>query len=112
MAEYLINKGVDKSIECFGLKSQYCIFVVVGLALLFLTTTILLALNTSVLLVFPLIGVCVAALFYGATWMNKELGESGLTKIHAKRLRHTLFSNRKLITAIVQTNKKWSTQKK
>ncbi len=112
MAEYLINKGVDKSIECFGLKSQYVIFVCVGIVILFFSTTLLLAINVSMLMVLPFVGLSATVLFYGSSWMNKHLGESGLTKLYARWSRYTYFSNRKLITSIIQTNKRWSTQEK
>lgn len=112
MAEYLVNKGVDKSIECFGLKSQYVILVGVGIVILFFLTTILLALNIPLYFVLPFVSLSGAALFYGSSWMNKHWGESGLTKLQAKKLRYDLFSNRKLITSIIQTNKRWSTQEK
>ncbi|MEG1007655.1 MAG: DUF4133 domain-containing protein [Bacteroides sp.] len=112
MAEYLVNKGVDKSIECLGFKSQYVIVICVGIVILFFSTTLLLALNISLLMILPFLALSAAALFYGSSWMNKHLGESGLTKIYARLSRHTLFSNRKLITSIIQTNKRWSTQEK
>ena len=112
MAEYLVNKGVDKSIECFGLRSQYVLFTGVGIVVLFFITSTLLAMDISILFVIAFIGIIGSSLFFLSTWMNKNMGQHGLTKLYARRLRHKLYSNRKSITSIIKTNKSWLTQKK
>ncbi|WP_322932495.1 DUF4133 domain-containing protein [Bacteroides sp. CG01] len=101
MAEYLVNKGVDKSIEFWGLKGQYIVLVALGAIGLFFLSTILLALNTSVWLVVSLIGICAFALIRGSRWMNTHMGESGLTKLQASFSRYHFLSNRKIIAHIL-----------
>ena len=86
MAEYLVNKGVDKPIEFWGLKGQYIVLVALGAIGLFFLSTILLALNITV---------------RSSRWMNTHMGESGLTKLQASFSRYHFLSNRKIIAHIL-----------
>lgn len=101
MAEYLVNKGVDKPIEFWGLRGQYIVLVAVGAAGLFFLSSVLLALNVPVVLTSIFTGACALALIHGSRWMNTHMGESGLTKLQARYQRHRFLSNRKLIIRIL-----------
>lgn len=106
MSQYIINKGVDKSIEGFGLKSHYVFIVIIGIAGLFFLATILMAINLPSSFVIPFIVLLATILIYGCAKMNSHFGENGLTKLQACSSRYRYLSNRKSICRIINKNKK------
>lgn len=101
MSEYLVNKGVDKPIEFWGLRGQYIVLVAIGAISLFFLTTVLLTLDTPVLLVVSFVGICTFVLIRGSRWLNTHMGESGLTKLQARYFCYNYLSNRKPIARIL-----------
>jgi len=101
MAEYNINSGVDKSIECFGLRSQYVFIVVGGILLLFIVISFLLAINIPILGTIIFAATSGLGLLYGAYWMNSHFGEYGLMKHLTKGYLPRHIINRQVIEKIV-----------
>ncbi|MCE7044064.1 DUF4133 domain-containing protein [Dyadobacter sp. CY312] len=83
--QYLINKGINKSIVFKGLKAQYIGYMALGLLidLLFYAVLYMLKVNTYItLLATALLGAGIAAVVYQ---LNGRYGEHGLVKALAKR---------------------------
>lgn len=87
MAEYDINKGIDREIELFGLRAQYLYLFAGGLFLSFLLFVILYLSGIRT-------GICILAVVLLATvfvWsviaLNRRYGCYGVTKMLAARRR-------------------------
>jgi len=83
--QYLINKGINKSIVFKGLKAQYIGYMVLALLidLIFYAVLYILKVNTYLtLLATGLLGAALAAVVYH---LNAHYGEHGLVKALAKR---------------------------
>ena len=83
--EYNINKGIGKSVEFRGLKSQYLFIFSGGLLAVFVLFVILYmaGVNQWVCIAFGLIAASV--LVWLTFDLNARYGESGLMKLMAKR---------------------------
>jgi hypothetical protein len=94
--EYNINKGIGKSVEFRGLKSQYLFLFAGGLLTVFVLFVILymIGIDQWVCIGF---GVIAASVLVWLTFnLNAKYGEHGLMKLMAKRQHPRYLINRKL----------------
>ena len=102
MAQFEINKGVGRSVEFKGLKSQYLFLFAGGLLGMFILTAALylIGLNPYICMV---TGVAGAIYTVWKTFvMNKKYGEHGSMKIAARKYHPRYLINRKRISALIR----------
>lgn len=106
MAEYSINKGIGRSVEFKGLKSQYLFIFAGGLLGLFILFVIMFmaGVNQWICIGF---GVKAAFLLVWQTFaLNTKYGEHGLMKLSATKSHPRFIINRKRITGLFKNKKK------
>lgn len=104
MSSYKIHKGVGKSVEFKGLKSQYLFLFGGGLLGVILTVFILYVIGVGSLFCLSF-GILSAALLVGITFhLNRIYGEHGLMKLSAKKARPCFLTNRKPIRKTIKIN--------
>ena len=107
MAKYPVNKGIGRSPEFKGLKSQYLFIFAGGLLALFVVFVIMymVGIDQWVCIGF---GVVSASVLVWATFrMNAKYGEWGLMKFHALRSHpRYIINRRKVLRLISPTSKK------
>jgi cobalamin biosynthesis protein CobD/CbiB len=104
--EYNINKGIGKSVEFKGLKSQYLFIFAAGLLAVFVVFVILYMAGVSqwVCIAF---GVIAASALVGLTFnLNSRYGEFGLMKLMAKKQHPRYLLNRKVSRNLFQKVRK------
>ena len=102
MAKYPVNKGIGRSPEFKGLKSQYLFIFAGGLLALFVVFVIMymVGIDQWVCIGF---GVVSASVLVWATFrMNAKYGEWGLMKLHPRYI----INRRKFLRLISPTAKK------
>lgn len=107
--EYNINKGIGKSVEFKGLKSQYLFIFAGGLLAVFVVFVILYMAGVSqwVCIAF---GVIAASVLVWLTFkLNTRYGESGLMKLMAKKQHPRYLINRKVPRSHFQKLRKENT---
>lgn len=102
MADFPINKGIGKSVEFQGLKSQYLFIFVGGLLGIFIITVVLYMSGVPDLIAIG-IGVGGAALLVWQTFsLNAKYGEHGLMKLSAKRSHPQYIINRQRFSKLLR----------
>jgi hypothetical protein len=106
MVKYSINKGIGRSAEFKGLKSQYLLVFAGGLLFIFLVVVIMYmgGINQWVCIASGLISALV--LVYGTFYLNARFGEHGLMKWQAGRSRPRFIINRRRIGRLFTRNLK------
>lgn len=105
MATFNIHKGVGKSVEFKGLRSQYLFIFGGGLLGIIIIVFILyvIGVNSVFCIGFGLItAISLVLITYR---LNNRYGEYGLMKISAKKARPRFLSNRKPIYKIIEKKK-------
>lgn len=99
--QYQIHKGIGKSVEFKGLKSQYLLFFAVGLLAIFFIVIVLFmsGVNNLFCIVFGL--VTASILVWLVFKLNRKYGEHGLMKLFANKHRPRFVINRKLIHHLI-----------
>ncbi len=106
MAEYSINKGIGKSVEFKGLKSQYLFIFAGGLLSVFVVFVIMYMIGIDQWICIGF-GVIAAAVLVWLTFnLNAKYGEHGLMKLMAKRRHPRYLINRKIPCRLFLTKKK------
>lgn len=101
MAQFEINKGVGRSVEFKGLKSQYLFVFAGGLLGVFLLVVILYLFGVSQFLCLSL-GLLGGTLIVWKTFsLNKKYGEHGIMKLAAKKSHPHYLINRKRIRSLL-----------
>jgi len=94
MAEYLINKGIGRSVEFKGLKAQYLFIFVGGLLATFILFVILYMVGIPQWICIG-VGVVSATLLVWQTFsLNAKYGEHGLMKLQARGYHPRYIINR------------------
>lgn len=104
--EYNINKGIGKSVEFKGLKSQYLFIFAGGLLVVFVVFIILYMVGVSqwVCIAF---GVVAASVLVWLTFnLNTRYGEYGLMKLMANKQHPRYLINRKIPRSLFQKTRK------
>ncbi len=106
MAGYSINKGIGKSVEFKGLKSQYLFLFAGGLLAVFVLFVILYMIGIDQWICIGF-GVIAASVLVWMTFnLNAKYGEYGLMKLMAKRQHPRYLINRKAPRRLFLTKKK------
>lgn len=106
MAEYNINKGIGKSVEFKGLKSQYLFIFAGGLLSVFVLFVILYMIGIDQWICIGF-GVIAASVLVWLTFnLNAKYGENGLMKLMAKRQHPRYLINRKIPYRLFRKKKK------
>jgi hypothetical protein len=104
--EYNINKGIGKSVEFRGLKSQYLFIFAAGLLAVFVVFIILYMAGVGQWLCIAF-GVIAASVLVWLTFnLNTRYGESGLMKLMAKKQHPRYLINRKVPRSLFQKVRK------
>nr|WP_217447844.1 DUF4133 domain-containing protein [Maribellus comscasis] len=106
MMEYNINKGIGKSVEFRGLKSQYLFIFAAGLLAVFVVFVILYMAGVDQWVCIGF-GVIAASVLVWLTFnLNTRYGESGLMKLMAKKQHPRYLINRKVPRSLFQKVRK------
>jgi hypothetical protein len=104
--EYNINKGIGKSVEFRGLKSQYLFIFAGGLLAVFVVFVILYMAGVDQWVCIGF-GVIAASVLVWLTFnLNARYGESGLMKLMAKKQHPRYLINRKVPRRLFQKVRK------
>ncbi|QGY45912.1 DUF4133 domain-containing protein [Maribellus comscasis] len=104
--EYNINKGIGKSVEFRGLKSQYLFIFAAGLLAVFVVFVILYMAGVDQWVCIGF-GVIAASVLVWLTFnLNTRYGESGLMKLMAKKQHPRYLINRKVPRSLFQKVRK------
>ena len=85
MSKYSINRGIGKSVEFKGLKSQYLFIFCGGLLAVFVVFVILYMMNVGQWICIGFGSITASALVWFTFTLNRNYGEHGLMKLFAKR---------------------------
>ena len=105
MAEYNINRGIDKPAEFKGLKSQYLFIFVIGLLSEFILFVILyiFGIPTWFCIIFGV--VTASVLVWGVFSLNSKFGRYGLMKYFARKRHPRHIINRRKISNILKSDR-------
>lgn len=107
--EFGINKGIGKSVEFHGLKSQYLFIFAGGLLSVFVILVVMYMAGVSQWVCIGF-GVVAASVLVMLTFnLNARYGEHGLMKLMAKRQHPRYLINRKKIFRLFRPKKKGGT---
>lgn len=93
--EYNVNKGIGKSVEFKGLKSQYLFIFAGGLLAVFVVFVILYMAGVDQWICIGFGVIAASALVWLTFNLNAKYGEYGLMKVLAKRQHPRYLINRK-----------------
>ena len=97
METYPINKGIDRSVEFQGLKSQYLFIVAGGLLALFVLFVILYLAGVNQWICIGFGGTSTSILVWQTFSLNRKYGEHGLMKRSALHSHPRYLINRRRI---------------
>lgn len=95
MARYTVNKGIGRSPEFKGLKSQYLFIFAGGLLALFVLFVVMYMAGVNQWACIGFGIVSASALVWGTFRLNARYGEHGLMKLQARRSHPRHIINRK-----------------
>jgi len=104
--EYMINKGIGKSVEFQGLKSQYLFIFAGGLLSVFIIFVVMFISGANQWICIGF-GVIAASLLVWLTFsLNAKYGEHGLMKLLSRRQHPRYLINRKVPLRLLFSKKK------
>ena len=104
--EYMINKGIGKSVEFQGLKSQYLFIFAGGLLAVFIIFVVMFMAGVSQWVCIGF-GVIAASVLVWLTFsLNTRYGEHGLMKVFARRQHPRYLLNRKAPSRLFRSTRK------
>jgi hypothetical protein len=106
MSEYSINKGIGRSAEFQGLKSQYLFLFAGGLLAVFIIFVVMYMAGVSQWICIGFGVIAASVLVYGTFYLNKKYGEHGLMKWQALRNHPRFIINRIRISRLFSLNSK------
>lgn len=101
MAEYTINKGIGRSPEFKGLKSQYLYIFAVGLLAVFFVFVVMYMAGVSQWICIAIGVVSALAIVWLTFALNTKYGEHGLMKVFALKSHPRYIINRKRIGKLI-----------
>lgn len=105
MSKYSINRGIGKSVEFKGLKSQYLFIFCGGLLAVFVVFVILYMMNVGQWICIGIGSITASALVWFTFTLNRNYGEHGLMKLFAKRQHPRYILNSKAIIRLFTPKK-------
>ena len=104
--EHNINKGIGKSVEFKGLKSQYLFIFAGGLLAVFVVFVIMYMAGVDQWVCIGFGVIAASALVWLTFNLNAKYGENGLMKLMAKRQHPRYLINRKIPYRLFRKKKK------
>jgi hypothetical protein len=104
--EYNVNKGIGKSVEFKGLKSQYLFIFAGGLLAVFVVFVIMYMIGIDQWFCIAFGVVAASALVWFTFRLNEKYGEHGLMKLLAKRQHPRFLINRRALRRLLRTAKR------
>ena len=100
MAEFNVNRGIGRSAEFQGLKTQYLFIFAGGLLGVFIVFVIMfmVGINQWICIGFGVVSALI--LVYGTFYLNGKYGEHGLMKLQAKRSHPRYIINRRTVSRL------------
>ena len=105
MADYPVNKGIGRSVEFKGLKSQYLFIFVGGLLTLFVLFVILYMIGIDQWICIGFGVVSASILVWQTFTLNARYGEHGLMKLGATKSHPRYLLNRRRISRLIKKRK-------
>ena len=105
MADYPVNKGIGRSVEFKGLKSQYLFIFVGGLLALFVLFVILYMIGIDQWICIGFGVVSASVLVWQTFALNARYGEHGLMKLGATKSHPRYLLNRRRISRLIKKRK-------
>ena len=102
METYPINKGIGRSVEFQGLKSQYLFIFTGGLLALFVLFVILYMAGVNQWICIGFGGTSASILVWQTFSLNRKYGEHGLMKLLAARRHPRYLLNRKSLRRLLK----------
>ena len=102
METYPINKGIGRSVEFQGLKSQYLFIFAGGLLALFVLFVILYMAGVNQWICIGFGGTAASILVWQTFSLNRKYGEHGLMKLLAARRHPRYLLNRKSLRRLLK----------
>ncbi|MFR9611496.1 MAG: DUF4133 domain-containing protein [Rikenellaceae bacterium] len=99
--QFQINKGIGKSVEFQGLKSQYIFILAGGLLGLFVLFVILAVAGVPNIIGIIIVALMAALLVWRVFDLNKKYGEHGLMKLQARGYHPRHITNRRSVHKII-----------
>lgn len=106
MAEFSINKGIGRSVEYKGLKSQYLFIFAGGLLALFVVYVIMYISGVSQWFCIGFGVTAASALVWLTFHLNAKYGQYGLMKLGAVKYRPRYIINRLRLNRLIRYRKK------
>ncbi len=106
MSEYTVNKGIGRSPEFKGLRSQYLFIFAGGLLALFVVFAVMYMAGVSQWVCVGFGAVCAPALVLMTFRMNAKYGEWGLMKLQAMRRHPRYIISRRRFIRLLTNNPK------
>jgi len=104
--EYMINKGIGKSVEFQGLKSQYLFIFAGGLLAVFIIFVVMFMAGVSQWVCIGFGLVAASVLVWLTFSLNARYGEHGLMKVFARRQHPRYLLNRKATKRLFRSARK------
>ncbi len=104
--EYMINKGIGKSVEFQGLKSQYLFIFAGGLLAVFIIFVVMFMAGVSQWVCIGFGLVAASVLVWLTFLLNARYGEHGLMKLFARRQHPRYLLNRKATKRLFRSTRK------
>ena len=105
MADYPVNKGIGRSVECKGLKAQYLFIFVGGLLALCVLFVILYMIVIDQWICIGFGVVSASVLVWQTFALNARYGEHGLMKLGATKSHPRYLLNRRRISRLIKKRK-------
>ena len=107
MAEYTVNKGIGRSPEFKGLKSQYLFIFAGGLLSLFVIFVVMYMAGIDQWVCIGVGTVSASVLVWGTFRLNARYGEFGLMKLQARRNHPRYIISRKSFKRLFSRTSKY-----
>ncbi|MDD2307125.1 MAG: DUF4133 domain-containing protein [Prolixibacteraceae bacterium] len=104
--EYMINKGIGKSVEFQGLKSQYLFIFAGGLLTVFIIFVVMFMAGVSQWVCIGFGLVAASVLVWLTFSLNARYGEHGLMKFFARQQHPRYLLNRKATKRLFRSTRK------
>lgn len=105
MAEYVINKGIGRSVEYKGLKAQYLFIFAGGLLALFVVYVIMYISGVSQWFCIGFGVTAASALVWLTFYLNAKYGQYGLMKLTAVKYHPRYIINRLRLNRLIKGKK-------
>ncbi len=104
--EYMINKGIGKSVEFQGLKSQYLFIFAGGLLAVFIIFVVMFMAGVSQWVCIGFGMIAASVLVWLTFSLNARYGEHGLMKLFARKQHPRYLLNRKASSRLFRSTRK------